>query len=166
MRAARTADVGLVLVAAAGAIVLLARLVGVLLGADLVVFATGSMTPAFPQGAVAVAQRVPLDQVRVGDVVTVDRPGLLPITHRVVGIRLEGDRAEVRLRGDANRHADPRPYLVTHLSRVVLPLPPALWALRLVDAPLVAGGAAVLAGLAVLWGLWPRRRAPGAAVPA
>ncbi|MFD1721055.1 signal peptidase I [Amnibacterium endophyticum] len=159
-------DAGLVLVAAIGAAVLLARLVGVVLGLDLVVFATGSMTPAFPQGAVAVAQRVPLDGIRVGDVVTVDRPGRLPITHRVVDVRVSGDRAELRLRGDANRVADPVPYVVGHVSRVVLPLPPVLWMLRLVNSPLVAGTAAVLAGGAVLWALWPRRRTVVAPVPA
>lgn len=157
-RLAPVLDAGLVLVAAFGAVVLLARIAGALLGLELVTFATGSMTPAFPQGAVAIAQRTPLDQVRVGDVVTIDRSGQLPITHRVIAVRTDGARAELRLRGDANRHADPVPYVVDHLSRIVVPLPAWLRLLRFTTLPAVAAGGILLAALAVVWALWPRGR--------
>jgi len=151
-------DGALVVVAAIGLVVVLARLAGALLGLDLVTFATGSMTPAHPQGSVAVAQRTPLKDLRIGDVVTVDRAGRMPITHRVIGIALQGGRAELRLRGDANRMPDPAPYLVDHVERVVAPLPPPLWVLRWAGTPQVGTGAAVLAALAVAWALWPRAR--------
>lgn len=156
--ATRVLDGALVVVAAVGLVVVLARLTGALLGLDLVTFATGSMTPAFPQGSVAVAQRTPLAEVRIGDVVTIDRPGRLPITHRVIGVEPEGDLASIRLRGDANRVADPAPYVVDHVSRVVLALPAPLWALRWIGTAPVETGAVVLAALAVVWALWPRTR--------
>ena len=151
-------DGALVVVAAVGLVVVLARLTGALLGLDLVTFATGSMTPAFPQGSVAIAQRTPLEEVRVGDVVTIDRAEQLPITHRVIGVEVRGGEATVRLRGDANRVADPAPYVVDHLSRVVVALPPPLWVLRWVGTAQVETAAVVLAALAVVWALWPRAR--------
>ena len=155
-------DGALAVVAALGLVVVLARLTGALLGLELVTFATGSMTPAFPQGAVAIAQRTPLTDVRVGDVVTIDRAGRMPITHRVIAVDVQGDRASVRLRGDANRQADPAPYRVDHLARVVVALPPPFWALRWIGTAQVGTAAVVLAALAVVWGLWPRTREPAA----
>ena len=50
----------------------------------LIMFKTGSMSPAIPAGSLAVVRAVPADSVGVGDVVTVDREGMLPVTHRVV----------------------------------------------------------------------------------
>lgn len=154
----RVLDGALVVVAAVGLVVVLGRLTGALLGLDLVTFATGSMTPAYPQGSVAVAQRTPLSEVRVGDVVTIDRAGRLPITHRVIGVDLRGQEASIRLRGDANRTADPAPYVVDHVSKVVVALPPPLWGLRWIGTAQVETAAVVLAALAVVWGLWPRAR--------
>lgn len=165
-RAARLADAGLVAVAAVGAVVLLARLAGAVLGLELVTFATGSMAPAFPQGSLAVVQRVPLPDVRLGDVVEVARPGALPITHRVIAVTVRGGQAVLRLRGDANRRPDPEPYVVRRLSRVVTALPAVLVPLRW--AGTAQGGvlAALAGALAVGWACWPRPRAGGPAAPA
>jgi signal peptidase I len=133
------------------------------LGLGLVSFATGSMSPHYPTGSIAVTAPVALDRVQVGDVVTVQRGGgLPPITHRVVSVRLApgGGRAVVALKGDANRVEDPAPYTVTALRKVVLPLPPVADVLRYTGSPAaVVGIGAVIAGC-LAWAFWPERIRP------
>ncbi|RIX28280.1 signal peptidase I [Amnibacterium setariae] len=133
------------------------------LGLGLVSFATGSMSPRYPTGSIAVTAPVALDRVQVGDVVTVQRGGgLPPITHRVVSVRLApgGGRAVVALKGDANRVEDPAPYTVTALRKVVLPLPPVADVLRYTASPAaVIGIGAVIAGC-LASAFWPERIRP------
>lgn len=132
-------------------------------GLGLVSFATGSMTPHYPTGSIAVSVPVRLDQVRIGDVVTVERGGgLPPITHRVVAVTVDpaGDRAMVRLRGDANRVEDPAPYAVTALRKVVLRLPPAAEALRATGSPVVVAGIGTVIAGSLAWAFWPERIRP------
>ncbi|MDD9205229.1 S26 family signal peptidase, partial [Georgenia sp. 10Sc9-8] len=76
---------GLLTVAAAGgALCLLAVAAALVLDVSMIMFRTGSMAPSIPTGSLAVVREVPAKDVAVGDVVTVDRPGRLPVTHRVV----------------------------------------------------------------------------------
>jgi signal peptidase len=75
-----------------------------------VVVYSGSMEPALGVGSLALVERVPSQQVRVGDVLTFADPaqrGRL-VTHRVVEVveRPEGGLA-YRTKGDANTHRDP-----------------------------------------------------------
>lgn len=152
---ARVLDALLVVTAALGLLVVAARVAGALLGLELVVFASGSMAPAYPQGSVAVAQRSTPEEVRVGDVVTVDRPGELPITHRVVRVAVRDGDAVLRLRGDANARPDPTAYRTAHPGRVLAPLPGWLAPLRSLGSPGAAAAAALLAATSVVWALWP-----------
>ena len=67
---------------------------------------TGSMTPTIPLGSVVLVVPVPIDEVRVGDVITYAIPvdDHRVVTHRVVEVLEPG---VVRTRGDANTADDP-----------------------------------------------------------
>lgn len=154
----RVVEVLLTLAAAGGALCVLAVLGAVLFGVGLTMFATGSMAPAIPAGSVAVIRDVPADQVRVGDVVTVPRPGLLPITHRVrsTGPGPDGTRILV-LRGDANAEDDPEPYRVSKVGLVLFSVPGAAPVVVALSHPVTLGGLTLGAAVLVLWAFWPRR---------
>src|SRR3954454_7756091 len=76
-------DVLLWIAAVAGVICIVLVILAFTANITLIMFRTGSMTPAIPAGSVAVVQRIPASEIEVGDVVTVDRDGQLPVTHRV-----------------------------------------------------------------------------------
>lgn len=68
---------------------------------------TASMGTAVPVGSLIVTRPVPLDRIRVGDVVTYAPPHLRALyTHRVVAIEDDG---RLRVQGDANGAVDPFP---------------------------------------------------------
>lgn len=134
-----------------------------LLGFQLVVLTSGSMSPGLPAGSIVVVRDVAASEVEVGDIVTVDRPGKPPVTHRVIategGAGTGGGRI-LTLQGDGNATPDPEPYRVERVGEAALALP---WGGRLVFAmrsPWAIGGAAVVVALLVLWVWWPRREEP------
>jgi signal peptidase len=132
-------------------------------GWQVVRLATGSMSPQYPPDSLLLAERIPADQARAGDIVMVQRPGSLPVTHRVVSTTPHGTATELVLKGDANPAPDPLPYDVATVTRVVAGVP---WGGRIVTAarsPWALGGLTVAASLLVLWAWWPRGREPGRA---
>lgn len=171
-RPSRLIDVALACCGAAGLLSTVWAIASACFGLGLVSFATGSMSPEYPTGSIAVSAPVALRDVRVGDVVTVQRgPGVAPITHRVVGVDVaaSGRSALVRLKGDANRVQDPDPYTVTGLRRVVLPLPAAAEVLRYTGSPVVIVGVGLLVVGSITTAFWPERIRPrhrDAAAPA
>ncbi|WP_449282973.1 hypothetical protein [Leucobacter sp.] len=151
-------------------------------GATLVTFRTGSMSPAMPQGAVAVTLPTPADALRIGDVVTVQRAGEpMPVTHRVIEIRevtppgehapdlraaapggeapdpRDPDAREIVMQGDDNDTPDHLPYVVTEVRRAVFAVPHAGTALMLLQTPIGAGTLVLGVGALVTWAFWPRR---------
>lgn len=134
-------------------------------GISFTMFSTGSMAPTIPAGSVAVVREVPASDVAVGDVVTVQRPGEMPVTHRVreVSAGPGGTSRILVLRGDANEFDDAEPYQVTTVGLVLFSVPGIAPALASLSNPLVLGGLTVAAAGLVLWAFWPRRHA-GAAV--
>lgn len=142
-----------------------------LLGVRGLVVRSGSMQPAISTGDLVLAVRVPTADVAPGEVVSVRTPAGERVTHRVVAVGpgVEGTAA-LTLQGDANEGADPTPYLVEQVDRVVVVVP---WAGRIVAAassPLVVVGllaAIVLGGRAPQGGRHRggrRRRTPVAGV--
>lgn len=136
-------------------------------GATLVIFRTGSMAPAIPQGALAVSLPVAANQIKVGDVVTVPRSSDgLPITHRVAEIRAVGPSGavapstitsrELVLKGDANSTTDPRPYVVDEARRVVVSVPKLGSVLMLLKSAIGLGSLSLLAGSLAVWSFWPK----------
>lgn len=128
----------------------------------LIMFKTGSMGPTIPAGSLAVVREIPASQVHVGDVVTVDRDALPPVTHRVTSVTAAPDGARViTMRGDANPADDPYPYTVTHVRVVMFSVPQLAYAVRSVSNPLVMGTVTVGSALLVTWAFWPKgERAP------
>jgi signal peptidase I len=70
---------------------------------------TGSMAPKMPVGSLAIAKPVPAATVRVGDVITFQRPNAPDetITHRVVAIHERAGRRAYETKGDHNPSKDP-----------------------------------------------------------
>ncbi|WP_240309794.1 S26 family signal peptidase [Microbacterium arborescens] len=169
----RVGDAMLGLAATAGALCIVLAIAAAVFDVRVTLFSTGSMSPTIPAGAAAVARGIPASEVRVGDVVTVDRAGKLPITHRVTSVAAvpagDPEARRITMRGDANAVEDPFPYDVERVRIVLFSIPGI--------APLIAGAgtppvmvvvtlAATVLVVAIFWprrerGRPPRRRAPG-----
>lgn len=131
---------------------------------SLIMFKTGSMSPTIPAGSLALVRQIPASDFKIGDVLTVDRPGQLPVTHRVISIDDDatagGTTRTFRMQGDANDTPDPAPYTVEH-ARIVLASVPGL--ARVVvwfSNAWVLGGITLAASVLVTWAFWPRTPKP------
>lgn len=152
-------DVLLWLAAVAGAICIVLVVLAFTAQITLIMFRTGSMSPTIPAGSVAVVQRVPATEIAVGDVVTVDRAGELPVTHRVTTISpgASADERVITMRGDANAADDAFPYTVSSVRRVLFSVPGIALLIVGMGNPLVLGGLTIAATTLVVWAFWPRR---------
>lgn len=142
----------------AGLIAIILVICAHLFSVSLILFRTGSMDPTIPQGSAAVVREVPAAEVNVGDVVTVERPGQLPVTHRVTSVS-PGERPAERvitMQGDANDSEDPYPYTVTEVREVMWSVPGLAHPLHRMRDPWVMGAITVSAALLVGWAFWPR----------
>jgi signal peptidase len=139
-----------------GVICILLVLATVLFHVTLIMFKTGSMEPTIPTGSLAVVHEIPASQIDVGQIVTVDRPGQLPVTHRVTSVTGSGDTRTITLRGDANPTDDVAPYVVGTVREVWTWVPG--WAQVVVwfSNPVVLGGLTFGATALVTWAFWPR----------
>lgn len=163
--AAIVREVLLNVAAAGGAICILLTLAAVIFHISLIMFKTGSMAPTIPAGSLAVVREVPVSEVRVGDVVTVEREGKLPVTHRVTSVRLEDGRGVLTMKGDANPVEDPAPYTVSTVRTVLWSAPGlAQWVAK-ASNPFVLGGVTLAVAALVTWVLWPRDETPAEAEP-
>lgn len=150
-------DAALWIAAAAGTVCILLVVLAMTAGITLILFRTGSMSPTIPAGSVAIVQRIPAAEVEVGDVVTVDREGELPVTHRVTSVAPGESDAErvLTLRGDANASDDPFPYTVSTVRIVLFSVPGIASGIAALGHPLVLGGLTAGATLLVVWAFWP-----------
>ena len=140
-----------------------------LFGLSIVVFKTGSMSPTIPTGSAAVVREVQASEIRVGDVITVQREGAtLPVTHRVVSVSAHpADPAArtVELRGDANGANDLAPYTITEAKRVLASFPGFGEALGVMRSPFFLAVTTVAVALLTVWAFWPQRRLSRHRVP-
>ncbi|WP_187358404.1 signal peptidase I [Microbacterium testaceum] len=120
------AIVGTVVLAVVSLFALLTVALPLILGAQTYTVLTGSMQPGMPPGTLIAVRSVPLDAVRVGDVVTYQIRSGDPavVTHRVVGTTSStgGERLLVT-RGDANDTDDPPVQSEQLRGTVVLAMP-------------------------------------------
>ncbi|GAA1315486.1 hypothetical protein GCM10020360_17920 [Nonlabens tegetincola] len=123
---------------------------------SLIMFKTGSMSPTIPAGSLAVVRTIPASEIRVGDVLTVDRPGMLPVTHRVTSVEGSGESRTITMRGDANDAEDPAPYEVTDARRVLGSVPHLARVVVWFSNPWVLGAMTLGAATLVTWAFWPR----------
>ncbi|WP_223944562.1 signal peptidase I [Arthrobacter sp. StoSoilB20] len=145
------------LAAVGGAVCILAVVCALLFNITLVMFKTGSMSPAIPAGSLAVVRQIPAADIGIGDVVTVDRPGKLPITHRVQSVEpAQGAARTITMKGDANTEADPAPYVVEKVRLVIWSAPGLAHPLAAAANPVVLGATTVAVSALVTWVLWPR----------
>ncbi|USX45227.1 signal peptidase I [Dietzia kunjamensis] len=151
------AGIGNVL-AAGGVLCVVLVILAITMNISLIMFKTGSMSPTIPTGSVAVVKEISADEIRVGDVITVDRgEGQLPVTHRVVEVfpQTPGE-ALVQMKGDANPDVDPGMYRVETVRKVLWSVPELAKVIVWFSNPFVLGGITLLAALGVLWAFWPR----------
>ncbi|WP_246465047.1 signal peptidase I [Ruania alkalisoli] len=154
----RIGDVLLTALAVAGGLCILLVILAVTLNITLIMFSTGSMAPTIPAGSVAVVREMPASQIEVGDVVTVDRAGALPVTHRVTDVLTrDGDRATFTMQGDANDDPDPAPYTAETVRVVLTSVPHLASVIVWSGHPVVLGCLTVTATALVTWAFWPRR---------
>ncbi len=80
-----------------------------LLGYKRYVITGGSMTGSIPKGSVIYSKVVPVDDLRVGDVITFVPPEMdAPVTHRITAIEVdERGNLVFRTKGDFNTSEDP-----------------------------------------------------------
>lgn len=151
-------EIVLWIVAAAGLICIILVVLAITAHITLIMFRTGSMAPAIPAGSVAIVQQIPASQVRVGDVVTVDRPGRLPVTHRVrqVAPGTSSEQRRLTLRGDANAQDDIAPYPVTTVRIARFAIPGVAPVIVAFGNPFLLGGLTIAVAALVVWAFWPR----------
>jgi signal peptidase len=142
---------------ALGAVCIMLTLAALLFDITLIMFKTGSMSPTIPAGSLALVREIPASDAKVGDVVTVDRPDQLPVTHRVVATEPGvGGRTILTLRGDANPVDDPAPYSVSTVRIVLASVPGLAVAVVAMSNPWALGAVTVVVASFITWYFWPR----------
>ncbi len=112
-------EVALTVGAIAGLICIVATVVALLFDVKPLIFRSGSMSPEITTGSLALARTVPVNELSVGDIVSVETSDGSRITHRVYAIETQTDNASsVTLKGDANADPDIEPYVITEADRV------------------------------------------------
>lgn len=155
----RIGNVVYVVAGSAGAIAIAWLLFAFITGATIIVFKTGSMAPAMPQGTAALALTTAASDIRVGDVITVQRDDAnLPVTHRVISIDATEDETSrsVLLQGDANSTPDPFPHVVTTVPRVVLAAPGLGQAIEFAQSPPAILILTVIVAVLCAAAFWPQ----------
>ncbi|WP_044441956.1 signal peptidase I [Agreia bicolorata] len=140
-----------------GAACIALTLAALLFNITLIMFKTGSMSPTIPAGSLALVREIPASEAKVGDVVTVDRPDQLPVTHRVVATEPGvGGQTILTLRGDANPVDDPAPYTVSTVRIVMASIPGLAVAVVAMSNPVALGSVTLVVASFITWYFWPR----------
>lgn len=130
-----------------------------LFNVSLIMFATGSMAPTITAGSVALVREVSASEVKKGDIITVDRPGNLPVTHRVVSIApMDNGQWKIEMKGDANEQPDPVPYKVVKVRQTLGHVPGLASVIVWFGSPWVLGSLTLGASGLVTWAFWPHRQ--------
>ncbi|MGP6174745.1 signal peptidase I [Corynebacterium sp. A21] len=129
-------------------------------GVNIMMFKTGSMSPGIPAGSVALVREIPAAEAEIGDVITVERPGQLPITHRVISNESDPENLPngqiIEMKGDDNPNPDPFPYQVEEVKLLFWSQPELGHVVAGLADPRVLGIVTMLAALIVTWAFWPR----------
>lgn len=152
-------DLLLWLAAVGGALCIALVIAAQLLNVSLIMFKTGSMSPTIPAGSVALVREIPAGEISVGDIVTVDRPGELPVTHRVISTEnLGSGEWRIRMQGDANAQPDAATYDVGRVRQTLGHIPGLAPLIVSLGSPWVLGSLTLGATTLVMVTLWPRRK--------
>lgn len=144
-----------------GVVCIVLVILGFVFNISIIMFKTGSMSPGIPAGSAALVREIPAEDMRVGDIVTVDRgEKVLPVTHRVVDIHSVDEATGAvtfEMRGDANAQNDPDPYTAEAVRKVMFSVPGVAPILQQWRNPYLLGTITIAASLLVVWAFWPRR---------
>lgn len=115
--------------------VIVARGLPVVTGGTTFVIAGGSMDPVIPMGSVVLATPVGADELRTGDIVSLQTgPSRAVFTHRIIRLATLPDGLYLETKGDANPSADPALIAATDvIGRVSLAAPYAGYAIALLS---------------------------------
>jgi len=132
------------------------------MGLERYVIVGDSMTGSIAKGSIVYARVVPVEQLRVRDIITFVPPGhSAPVTHRITGITQGADGQRVfRTQGDFNKVPDPwqTTFLQSSAARYEFHLPflgyaLAAFAIREVRMLLIALPA-LLISISLMWTIW------------
>ena len=144
------------LAALGGVVFIVLIILSVLFNITLIMFKTGSMSPTIPAGSLAVVKQIPASEIKVGDVLTVDRGASLPVTHRVTSVEGTGTERTITMKGDANESEDPLPYTLTEARLVLASVPGLAHVVVWFSNPLVLGALTLATTVLVTWAFWPK----------
>jgi signal peptidase I len=134
-----------------------------LFGLQRYVITGGSMTGTIPKGAVIYSKITPVEQLRVGDIITFNPPGYsTAVTHRIIAVETSPDGGPAfRTKGDFNAVADPwNPVKLNEprQARYAFQVPMLGYVLAALSARTariaLIGLPALLIALSLLWSLW------------
>ena len=141
-----------------GSLCIVASLLAAAFDIKPLVFRSGSMQPAISTGALAFAKEIPAADIKIGDIVSVENRYGTRVTHRVESADLEGGRAILILKGDANALPDAEPYAVTTADRVFFDIPEAGYVVTWLVGPAGIFGGGLLVGLLLFVAFGPGSR--------
>lgn len=145
---ARVRDLLLTAAALLGTVCIVVTVLAALLDVRMLIFRSGSMSPAIPTGALAFARATPANDLERGDIVSVMSADGTRVTHRVQALTTAGGMAELTLKGDANGSADRETYTVGSADRVLFNVPRVGYAIGYATSgPGLAVGAVMVVGL-------------------
>lgn len=116
-------EVALTVGALLGLVVMALTVLAAQTGLRPLVVRSGSMEPTIATGSMVLVKRIPASEIRLGDVVAVERPDHTRVTHRVLAIERRGATVELTMKGDANEDPDAAPVPVRHADRLVRQVP-------------------------------------------
>lgn len=149
------------ILAALGLVCIVLVILSFVFNVSIMMFKTGSMSPTIEAGSISFVHEIPAEEMKVGDIITVDRgEGVLPVTHRVTSISDTESRSgqvTFEMKGDANEAKDPEPYAADTVRKVMVSVPGIAPVIQQFRSPCVLGGITIAASLLVVWAFWPRR---------
>jgi signal peptidase len=140
-------------------------IVPALFGLQRYVITGGSMTGTIPKGAVIYSKITPVEQLKVGDIITFHPPGgSVAVTHRIIAIEPGASgKPAFRTKGDFNETADPwNPISLREpeQARYVFQIPLYGYVLAALSMRnvrlLLIGVPAFIIALSMLWSLWAK----------
>lgn len=155
-------EIVLTLLAIFGVVCIAAVIAAWVFGINIMMFRTGSMAPEIPAGSVALVREIPAAEAEVGDVITVERPGQLPVTHRVISNEPDPEGGPedrlIEMKGDNNPNPDSVDYHVSEVQLLFWSQPEWGHVFSRMADPVTLGAVTMVAALIVTWAFWPRGR--------
>lgn len=151
-----------------GAAIAVAVVACLVTGIRPVIFVSGSMSPTIGTGALALTAPVAADDIRPGDIISVEREDGIRVTHRAVDVEQDAGGWALTMQGDANASIDADRYDVTAgADRVIWHLDGLGFFVSSLQVPWVFVGAGALLVIALIPGKRKARHAssPGAETP-